>query len=147
MGNGIDFNIKDAYRFLCLNFESGDEIYLFGFSRGSYTIRSLAGLLYNSRLLRPEHLDKIDKKDHVSVPASSIAAVKILQTGSEASKKFRHDYCVRVKCSTERDQGRVPITLLACWDTVGSLGIPTLGLFNPSSFVPQWLSLHCFFHC
>ena len=44
-GWGIDQNIQDAYRFLCLNYEAGDEIYLFGFSRGAYTVRSLAGLL------------------------------------------------------------------------------------------------------
>ncbi|MGL5924209.1 DUF2235 domain-containing protein [Chroococcidiopsis sp.] len=44
-GIGIDTNIQDAYRFLCLNYEIGDEIYLFGFSRGAYTVRSLAGLI------------------------------------------------------------------------------------------------------
>ncbi len=43
-GLGIDENIQDAYRFLCLNYEHGDEIYLFGFSRGAYTVRSLTGL-------------------------------------------------------------------------------------------------------
>jgi hypothetical protein len=44
-GIGIDNNIQDAYRFLSLNYEPNDEIYLFGFSRGSYTVRSLAGLI------------------------------------------------------------------------------------------------------
>ncbi len=44
-GIGIDNNIQDAYRFLCLNYDIGDEIYLFGFSRGAYTVRSLAGLI------------------------------------------------------------------------------------------------------
>ncbi len=40
-GLGIDTAIQDAYRFVCLNYEKGDEIYLFGFSRGAYTVRSL----------------------------------------------------------------------------------------------------------
>lgn len=44
-GIGIDNNIEDAYRFLSLNYEPGDQIYLFGFSRGAYTVRSLAGLI------------------------------------------------------------------------------------------------------
>jgi uncharacterized protein (DUF2235 family) len=44
-GSGIDHNIQEAYRFLSLNYEPGDEIYLFGFSRGSFTVRSLAGLI------------------------------------------------------------------------------------------------------
>jgi uncharacterized protein (DUF2235 family) len=34
-GKGIDDNIKDIYRFICWNYEPGDEIYIFGFSRGA----------------------------------------------------------------------------------------------------------------
>ncbi|MEH2008448.1 DUF2235 domain-containing protein [Nostoc sp.] len=45
-GLGIDRNIEDCYRFLSLNYVPGDEIYLFGFSRGAYTVRSLAGMIY-----------------------------------------------------------------------------------------------------
>jgi uncharacterized protein (DUF2235 family) len=44
-GSGINNDIQEAYRFLSLNYEPGDEIYLFGFSRGSFTVRSLAGLI------------------------------------------------------------------------------------------------------
>nr|WP_322712368.1 DUF2235 domain-containing protein [Nostoc sp. ChiSLP03a]MDZ8213642.1 DUF2235 domain-containing protein [Nostoc sp. ChiSLP03a] len=40
-GLGIDRNIEDGYRFLSLNYVRGDKIYLFGFSRGAYTVRSL----------------------------------------------------------------------------------------------------------
>ena len=39
-GRGLDKNIEDAYRFLVLNYEEGDKVYLFGFSRGAYTVRS-----------------------------------------------------------------------------------------------------------
>ena len=45
IGKGLDRKIAEAYEFLCLNFEPGDRIYIFGFSRGAYTARSLAGLL------------------------------------------------------------------------------------------------------
>lgn len=44
-GGGLEKNVQDGYRFLVHNFEKGDEIYLFGFSRGAYTVRSLAGLI------------------------------------------------------------------------------------------------------
>jgi uncharacterized protein (DUF2235 family) len=44
-GKGLDLVIADAYRFLCMNYSIGDEIYFFGFSRGAYTVRSLAGLI------------------------------------------------------------------------------------------------------
>ena len=40
-GKGLEKNIRDCYRFLVHNYEEGDEIYLFGFSRGAYTVRSL----------------------------------------------------------------------------------------------------------
>src|SRR5690606_26256672 len=42
-GKGLDDNLYSAYRFLMLNYQPGDEIFLFGFSRGAYTARSLAG--------------------------------------------------------------------------------------------------------
>ena len=44
-GYGLDDNILDAYRFLIEHHQDGDEIYLFGFSRGAYTVRVLAGLI------------------------------------------------------------------------------------------------------
>ena len=59
LGLGIDHKIQDAYGFLCLNFEPDDEIYLFGFSRGAYTVRCLAGLIYNSGLLHRKFIRKI----------------------------------------------------------------------------------------
>ena len=45
LGWGLDKNIQDAYRFLSSNYAAGDQIYLFGFSRGAYTVRSLVGMI------------------------------------------------------------------------------------------------------
>jgi uncharacterized protein (DUF2235 family) len=117
-GLGIDHKILDAYRFLCLNYEPEDEIYLFGFSRGAYTVRSLAGLIYNSGLLKRENLRKIpkaykiyrDRQDEKKEPM-----------GTEA-KKFRKDYAH----GNQENNYHVPIKALCCWDTVASLGIPDL---------------------
>src|SRR5262245_59867257 len=44
-GKGIDDNIKDVYRFFIEQFEQGDKLFLFGFSRGAYTARSAVGLI------------------------------------------------------------------------------------------------------
>ena len=46
LGLGLDEDIREAYTFLALNYEPGDEVFLFGFSRGAYTVRSLAGLIH-----------------------------------------------------------------------------------------------------
>jgi uncharacterized protein (DUF2235 family) len=44
-GQGIEGNIRDLYRFLVYNYDDGDEIFLFGFSRGAFTVRTLAGFI------------------------------------------------------------------------------------------------------
>lgn len=110
-GKGLDENIQDAYRFLCLNYVEGDEIYLFGFSRGAYTVRSLAGLIYNSGLLARYHIRKTPKAYELYCSRGS-------GPSDQEAIEFRQKY-----------GDRVPITLLGCWDTVGSLGIPDLASF------------------
>jgi uncharacterized protein (DUF2235 family) len=50
-GYGISDNVADAYQFLMRNFEPGDQVYVFGFSRGAYTARVLCGLLHIAGLL------------------------------------------------------------------------------------------------
>jgi uncharacterized protein (DUF2235 family) len=52
-GFGLDENIRAAYEWLIEHYEEGDEVFLFGFSRGAFTARSLCGLLSNCGLLRP----------------------------------------------------------------------------------------------
>jgi uncharacterized protein (DUF2235 family) len=44
-GFGVPANVRKLYRFLCWNWEPGDEIHLFGFSRGAFTVRALAGMI------------------------------------------------------------------------------------------------------
>lgn len=110
-GKGLDENIQDAYRFLCLNYVEGDEIYLFGFSRGSYTVRSIAGLIYNSGLLARYHIRKAPAAYQLYTSRGS-------KPNEQEAVEFRKTY-----------GERVPITLLGCWDTVGSLGIPDLTPF------------------
>ena len=52
-GSGLIDNIKDAYEFLMRYFEHGDRVFIFGFSRGAFTARALAGMLHAVGLLRP----------------------------------------------------------------------------------------------
>ena len=53
-GYGLDDNVLAAYEFLINQYEDGDDIYLFGFSRGAYTVRVLAGLVHRIGLLSPD---------------------------------------------------------------------------------------------
>lgn len=110
LGTGIDYKIQKAYTFLCLNYQPGDEIYLAGFSRGAYTIRCLAGLIYNAGLPHRQFIRMIPEAYALYRNASEAAK----PSGSEAMR-FRGNY-----------GDRPPIKALCCWDTVASLGIPNL---------------------
>ncbi|MEH2146154.1 DUF2235 domain-containing protein [Nostoc sp.] len=111
-GLGIDRNIEDCYRFLSLNYVTGDEIYLFGFSRGAYTVRSLAGMIYCSGLLDRPHVTKAHE-------AYELYRNRGIKPKDKTAVEYRKDY-----------GARVPITLIGCFDTVGALGIPGIPAFS-----------------
>ena len=112
-GRGLEDNIHDAYRFLVANYELGDELYLFGFSRGAFTARSIAGMVRKCGVLGREFVqhyrDAIDLYRSGHRPADAAAV------------KFRKDYSVG-----KGDD--IKIKLIGVWDTVGALGIPLRGL-------------------
>lgn len=55
-GFGVPSNVRKLYRFLCWNWKPGDQIYLFGFSRGAFTVRALAGMISMQGLM-PREID------------------------------------------------------------------------------------------
>ncbi|MBW8303466.1 MAG: DUF2235 domain-containing protein, partial [Brevundimonas sp.] len=132
-GAGIERNLAEAYRFLVFNYTPGDELYVFGFSRGAYTARSFCGLLANVGIIRRRDAAKIGEAVRLyqsRKPDDEVHASNSLQ--------FRKSYSPDVCVSPEEDAwrcvnvegyvaGTVPllkITYLGVWDTVGSLGIP-----------------------
>ncbi len=114
-GSGLRRNIRQCYEFLCDNYTPGDKIYLFGFSRGAYTVRSLAGLIYKCGLVRT------GKGRHIRKAFRFYRDTDVKPNSKEAIA-FRVRYAHH---STETDN-RAWITFLGCWDTVGSLGVPDL---------------------
>jgi uncharacterized protein (DUF2235 family) len=116
-GKGLHKNIMDDYRYIVQNYSPGDEIYLFGFSRGSYTIRALCGLINNCGIIKRPDAPLIQAAfSHYKKPGDSYAP-----EGSE-SKKFRNKH----------SHGSREIKFVGVWDTVGAMGIPIsfLGLFD-----------------
>jgi uncharacterized protein (DUF2235 family) len=107
-GYGISGNICEGYRFLVNNYEEGDEIFLFGFSRGAYTVRSLAGLIRNCGLLHEYHAHRLPEAYALYRDRSEDA-----HPSEKRARLFRRSYA-----------RKVTITCLGVWDTVGSLGIP-----------------------
>ncbi len=108
-GIGLSANILDAYSFIVLNYAPGDEIFLFGFSRGAYTVRSLAGLLHEVGIL---------PKNHAFFMPEAYALYRG-NKGEDSLREFREEH----NCMTG------PVKYIGVWDTVGALGIP-IGLFK-----------------
>ena len=108
-GYGISDKIKEAYSFIVSNFEQGDKIYLFGFSRGAYTARSIGGLIRNVGILRREQMHLIDDAyEHYRNKTPGWAP-----DGPQAIA-FRNTY-------SHPDKS---IEFIGVWDTVGALGAP-----------------------
>jgi hypothetical protein len=109
-GIGLSENVRSAYAFFVDNYRDGDEVFLFGFSRGAYTARSVAGLLAHVGLLRKHHMENFDKVwDYYRQPQ---------QRRDEEEAQFLANFPDRV----QRDQ--LVIRCIGVWDTVGALGIP-----------------------
>jgi uncharacterized protein (DUF2235 family) len=114
-GKGIDTNIKDVYKFICWNYEPGDQIYLFGFSRGAYTARSVAGLIRKCGIIKVNDLDLIND------------AYKLYRNKEEAPRG-----AMATKFRSDNSHEDISIKMIGVWDTVGSLGLPlhTLQWYN-----------------
>jgi uncharacterized protein (DUF2235 family) len=133
LGMGVLTNIIDAYTFLVLNYEVGDEIYIFGFSRGAFTARSFAGLLRNCGIVKHINASQISNvvKRYRDRPAKE-------SPDSDSLREFRYNFspliCVNQAEDTWRatrypnyKSGTSPvlrIKYLGVWDTVGALGVP-----------------------
>jgi uncharacterized protein (DUF2235 family) len=105
-GDGLLGKIKDGYTTIARNYQDGDGIYIFGFSRGAYTARSLAGMIAVAGLPAPGKFDD--------------------QATDAAFQVYRK--LAPLDAFTAKYQARdVKIAMVGVWDTVGALGIP--GLF------------------
>jgi uncharacterized protein (DUF2235 family) len=116
-GQGLENNILSAYRFLLANYEAGDEVFLFGFSRGAYTARSLAGMVRKCGIL-----------DRKSV-GNYLEAIALYRRRDDGGAEAPAALDFRKRFSITRDLP-IPIKLVGVWDTVGSLGIPLRGVRN-----------------
>lgn len=105
-GNGISLRIRDAYRFIAERYSKGDKISLFGFSRGAYAARSLAGFI-----------------EHVGLPNSGRilpeSAISELYESYKKGAKYNGAFSAILS-------GDVEIEFLGLWDTVASLGFGNL---------------------
>ena len=108
LGKGLEKNVMDGYRFLVHNYKLGDEIYLFGFSRGAYTVRSLCGLINNCNILDSKHANRVEE-------AFDLYKTKKYKPNGKYSIEWREKYSIK---------NSAKINFVGVWDTVGAMGLP-----------------------
>lgn len=107
LGYGLDDNVLSAYRFLVENWREGDQIYLFGFSRGAWTARILGGLIHLIGLVRPEQLNMCE---------SALGTYKRAASDDDLPLAWHFSRVIGAR--------RPTIRFIGVWDTVGSVIVP-----------------------
>jgi len=149
IGTGLKRNVAQAYLMISREYKPGDRIYIFGFSRGSYTARSVIGLLNNFGVLQEGYIERPKKlKGLLKLLAKPIQFLRdrtelyhafkavdvyrdsdtLKESEKKASfEKFRSKYC---KTQDSNKDGRkrysIDIEFAGLFDTVGAMGIPSL---------------------
>ena len=133
-GWGIDDEIIEAYTWLIENFDDGDEIFIFGFSRGAYTARSLSGLICKCGILKlgaPLSIEQLYARYRI-YDAPTIRSL--------LSKELPKDASIEEQWLTKYSRP-TKVKLVGVWDTVGSLGLP-LGSAAPKVHKYRFLDTH-----
>lgn len=141
-GFGLSANIQSAYAFLADNFRPGDAIFLFGFSRGAYTVRSLAGVIGLVGLLEKPDMQHFEQIYRIYRSVEHRKALIVDDDEQKMTRAMRalfpeasRDDDARLRGVIDRGR-RTQIFFIGVWDTVGSLGIPygPLRWFNRSAY-------------
>jgi uncharacterized protein (DUF2235 family) len=117
IGLGLEDDIRDAYAFLMNHFEEGDRVYLFGFSRGAYTVRAVAAVLHMYGLIRPGNEPLVPYAIRMMMAINNIEESKrqdsktLLDDYFGLARQFKDHFCV--PCNPY---------FIGVWDTVSSVG-------------------------
>ncbi|MFI1363352.1 DUF2235 domain-containing protein [Streptomyces griseochromogenes] len=131
-GSGMRTNLAEAYTYLMGHWQPGDQVYVFGFSRGAYTARALVGMLNKPGLMRP------GSENLVPYAVAKYAFNHDIDESEREVARFSHTFCRRteneplwedVKRNDPRQVSHhaLPVTYLGVWDTVKAAGLLRLG--------------------
>lgn len=153
-GAGLSENVIEAYNFIVLNYEPGDQIFCFGFSRGAYTARAVAGLVTDIGVIRPIDMQVFPSiyraymtndemlpfretqawKDFVNGKLSS-KGEELLKDGPIKSLRDRvQAYEINPHKGLIAAEDSRKVKVVGVWDTVGSLGVPDVAWFDLERF-------------
>ncbi|KAF2869515.1 hypothetical protein BDV95DRAFT_547933 [Massariosphaeria phaeospora] len=149
-GAGLAENVIEAYNFIVMNYEPGDEICCFGFSRGAYTARAVAGLVTDIGVIKPIDMQLFPQvyraymsnregkpfretqawKDFIDGKLSK-KGHEMKQQGLEwGEKEEALGWDIRPHPDVAIDEDSRRVKVVGVWDTVGSLGVPDFAVFD-----------------
>lgn len=129
-GAGVVARIARGYTFVSRHYRPGDRITLVGFSRGAYTVRSLAGMIARQGLLDGLKVDLENDRDEAYRLATAAWQHYRNETGNDARRSLLRSVLRDLPGFAGDEEvaglltGPVPVHCVAVWDTVGALGIP-----------------------
>jgi uncharacterized protein (DUF2235 family) len=155
-GAGLAENIIEAYNFIVLNWQPGDEIFCFGFSRGAYTARAVAGLVTDIGVIQPNDMQYFPEVYRAYMSNSKGGRFRdskpwtdfldgVLspegQRRTDAGERFPglYDFAGQAQMWQSPPHAELAISeesrqikVIGVWDTVGSLGVPDIAFINNS---------------
>src|SRR5437016_2856324 len=130
-GYGLDDNVLAAYEFLVNHWQEGDRIYLFGFSRGAYTVRVLAGLIHKVGLIAPEQVNLAGsgliayKQFSTDAPEHGLNPNALTDAGSDENGPLPEGEFDNAAQFARITSARWPVVdFVGVWDTVASVLVP-----------------------
>lgn len=132
-GWGYSRNIRDLYRSLVSAYEPGDDIYLFGFSRGAYTVRGLAGMILKQGILNRHKFETSKELDYAVMAVFRAYRDSYKSVAGWLWRRLRPGYARKYQSLLEQgkihelDNDKKPqshIRFIGVWDTVDAVGLP-----------------------
>jgi uncharacterized protein (DUF2235 family) len=123
-GEGVDRIIADAYQWLVDHYNRGDDIFIFGFSRGAYTARSLAGFIAKCGLLKAGGalgVKQLYNRYRRTYARTIWALLDAQESGTLDDASLEEQWMLKYSMA-------IHIKFVGVWDTVGDLGIPWLSI-------------------
>jgi len=115
-GRGVYENMAEGYLFLMHHYQPGDQIFIFGFSRGAFTARSVAGMVNMFGILQP----------HMEAMLPSLLHTYFSKAGSAHAERDKIAVQARTLFAA-RQSREVPVHFVGVWDTVASVGMFPFG--------------------
>jgi uncharacterized protein (DUF2235 family) len=131
-GWGLDMEVSQIYDFISNNYEPGDELFFFGFSRGAFTVRSVAGLVCDVGVLSAVHMSRFTEM---------WKAYRANTSGEPFRKSAWY-----LNNKEELGLMDVRVKVVGVWDTVGALGIPEWPVVSWATNVGLPINMRYAFH-